>query len=99
MNIVALLIEMVSGLVGGNVASMPMKERDLGLLWNSVAGFVGGGAVGLLVQALIPSFGTAVRGGSYTILPILGEIASGLVGGAAVMLLVALVKYLITSRR
>jgi hypothetical protein len=98
MIVVAFLIEMFSGLVGGAIAGVLMKDKSLGLLWDSVAGFLGGAAGGALAL-LIPAFGTAVRGGSDAILAILAEVAAGLVGGAAVMLIAALVKYLAASRR
>jgi uncharacterized membrane protein YeaQ/YmgE (transglycosylase-associated protein family) len=98
MIIVGWIIEMVSGLVGGVAAGVAIKDKGLGLLWNSVAGFLGGGAVGFLAQKFIPSFGTAMRG-SNNFLPLPGELVTGLAGGAAVMLLAALVKYLVVSRK
>ena len=98
MIIVGLLIEMVSVLIGGVAAGVAIKDKGLGLLWNSVAGFLGGGAVGFLAQKLVPSFGTAMRG-SNNFIPLPGELVVGLVGGAVVMLIAALVKYLAASRR
>ncbi len=96
MIVVAFLIEMFSGLIGGAVAGVWMKEKSLGLLWDSVAGFLGGAGGGALAL-LIPAFGSAVRGGSDSILAILAEIAAGIVGGSVVMLIAALVKHLVTS--
>ncbi len=43
MDITSLLIEAVSGAVGGNVAGAAMKENSLGAVGNSIAGIVGGG--------------------------------------------------------
>lgn len=97
MIIVGLLIEMVSGLIGGVAAGVAIKDKGLGLLWNSVAGFLGGGAIGFLAHKLIPSFGTAMRG-SNNFIPLPGELLVGLAGGAAVMLIAALVRYLVVSR-
>ena len=42
MNIVSLIIEAISGAVGGNVAGAAMKENSLGTMGNSIAGIVGG---------------------------------------------------------
>ena len=98
MVVVAFLIEMFSGLVGGALAGVLAKGKSLGLLWDSVAGFLGGGAVGWLAQALVPSFGTAMRG-SDNFLPLPGELVVGLAGGAVVMLIAALVRYLVISRK
>ena len=42
MNIISLIIEAVSGAVGGNIAGAAMKENSLGTAGNSIAGIVGG---------------------------------------------------------
>jgi uncharacterized membrane protein YeaQ/YmgE (transglycosylase-associated protein family) len=92
MDIVALIIELVSGAVGGNAAGALMKDKSLGTLWNSVAGIVGGGVGGVLLQAVVPSLATAAAGGSLDIGSIIGQIASGGVGGGLLMVIVALIK-------
>jgi uncharacterized membrane protein YeaQ/YmgE (transglycosylase-associated protein family) len=51
MNLVSLIIEAVSGAVGGNLAGAAMKENSLGTLGNSIAGIVGGGLGGVLLQS------------------------------------------------
>jgi uncharacterized membrane protein YeaQ/YmgE (transglycosylase-associated protein family) len=89
MDIVALIIELVSGAVGGNVAGALMKDKNLGVLWNSVAGIVGGGLGGVLLQAVLPAL---AGGGTLDIGSILSQIASGGVGGAIIMIVVALIK-------
>ena len=40
------LIQLVSGALGGNVAGKAMKNLSLGTLWNSVVGILGGGIGG-----------------------------------------------------
>ena len=89
MDIVGLTIQLVSGAVGGNVAGALMKDKNLGVLWNSVAGIVGGGLGGVLLNAVIPAL---TSGGSLSLSAIVGDIAGGGVGGAIVMIVVALVK-------
>jgi uncharacterized membrane protein YeaQ/YmgE (transglycosylase-associated protein family) len=89
MDIVGLTIQLVSGAVGGNVAGALMKDKNLGVLWNSVAGIVGGGLGGVLLNAVIPALAS---GGSLSLSAIVGDIAGGGVGGAIVMIVVALVK-------
>ena len=37
-----LIIQLISGAVGGNVAGAAMKEKSLGTVGNSIAGIVGG---------------------------------------------------------
>jgi uncharacterized membrane protein YeaQ/YmgE (transglycosylase-associated protein family) len=53
MNLVALIIQLISGAVGGNVAGSVLKQYDLGALGNSVAGIVGGGIGGQLLTMLL----------------------------------------------
>lgn len=45
MNIISLIIEAISGAVGGNVAGAAMKENSLGTVGNSIAGILGGGSL------------------------------------------------------
>ncbi|MBN1439343.1 MAG: hypothetical protein JW929_08045 [Anaerolineales bacterium] len=89
MDIVGLIIALVSGAVGGNVAGALMKDKNLGLLWNSVAGIVGGGLGGWLLNLIVPGL---AGGGGLDIGSILGQIASGGVGGGIIMVVVALIK-------
>ena len=53
MNIISLIIEAISGAVGGNVAGAAMKENSLGTVGNSIAGILGGGAGGMILQAIM----------------------------------------------
>jgi hypothetical protein len=46
MNITALIIQLVSGAVGGNIAGAAMSKFNLGPIGNSIAGIVGGGVGG-----------------------------------------------------
>ena len=55
MDITSLIIEAVSGAVGGNVAGAAMKEKSLGAIGNSLAGLVGGGIGGTILQTLMGS--------------------------------------------
>src|SRR5882672_2901381 len=89
-NIISLIIEVISGAVGGNVAGAAMKENSLGTLGNSIAGIVGGGLGGTLLQAVM---GTAAAGsGSLDLTTILSNVAGGGVGGAILMAIVGIIK-------
>ena len=85
---VALLIQLISGAVGGNVAGSMMKNFSLGTLWNSVAGIVGGGLGGQLLGLL----GIATGDGGLTLGNIIGDVASGGVGGGVLLAIVGAVK-------
>ena len=76
-----LLISLVSGAVGGNLAGLAMKNKSLGILWNTVAGLLGGGLGGQLLGML------GLGGDSMG-----ANIAGSGVGGAVVLVIVALIK-------
>ena len=79
MDIVSLIISLVSGAVGGNVAGAAMKDKSLGPLLNSLAGILGGGAGAAVLNML----GMAVNEGGLDMQAVLSSVASGGVGGAA----------------
>jgi len=76
MNIIGLVIQLISGAVGGNVAGALMKNFSLGPLGNSIAGIVGGGIGGQILSALL-SGGTAAAGGAAAGGSVIGSIAGG----------------------
>ena len=90
MNIVALVIQLLSGAAGGNIAGKLIKKIDLGTLGNSIAGILGGGLGGQLLSML----GLAAGGeaGTLDLEGILGNVASGGVGGGVLMAIVGAVK-------
>ena len=48
--LVNLIIQLISGAVGGNVAGAALKDYSLGTLGNSIAGIVGGGVGGWILS-------------------------------------------------
>ena len=78
MNIISLIIQAISGAVGGNVAGAAMKESSLGTLGNSIAGIVGGGVGGTLLQMVMGT--AAAGGGGLDLQSILANVAGGGVG-------------------
>ena len=90
MNIISLIIEAISGAVGGNVAGAAMKENSLGTVGNSIAGLVGGGLGGTILQSIMGS--AATGGGSLDMTTILSNVAGGGVGGAILMAIVGIIK-------
>jgi uncharacterized membrane protein YeaQ/YmgE (transglycosylase-associated protein family) len=89
MDLVSLLISVISGAVGGNIAGAAMPDKSLGTLGNSIAGLVGGGLGGALLRALGV---LAQSGGSLDVGSIIGNVASGGVGGAILLVIVSLIK-------
>ncbi len=88
----SLIIQLLSGAVGGNLAGALMKNNSLGTLWNSVAGIAGGGIGGQLLGMIVPSLGAAAASGSMDLTSILGSVAGGGVGGGLVMAIVGMIK-------
>ncbi len=89
MNLIAIIIQLVSGAAGGNLAGKLLKKIDLGVIGNSIAGIIGGGLGGQLLGLL----GIDVSaGGGVDLSSILGSIASGGVGGGALMAIIGAIK-------
>lgn len=90
MSIINLIISLISGAVGGNVAGAAMKDKSLGTAGNSIAGILGGGLGGAILQALglFPQ-GT---GGELDLASIIGNVAGGGVGGSILLVIIALIK-------
>jgi len=87
-NLLPLIIQLICGAVGGNLAGSVMKKYNLGTLGNSIAGILGGGIGGQLLGLL----GVGAAGGGLDAAGIIGSIAGGGVGGAVLMLIVGLIK-------
>jgi uncharacterized membrane protein YeaQ/YmgE (transglycosylase-associated protein family) len=93
MNIAALLVQLVSGAVGGNLAGALLKKFNLGPIGNSIAGLVGG-ALGGQLLGMLTSGGAAaaVPASGMDLSSIVSSVAGGGVGGAVVLAIVGLVK-------
>jgi uncharacterized membrane protein YeaQ/YmgE (transglycosylase-associated protein family) len=57
--LVNLIIQIIAGAIGGNVAGSALKNYSLGTLGNSIAGVVGGGIGGQILQAMVPTLASA----------------------------------------
>lgn len=97
MDIVTLIIQLVAGAVGGNVAGAAVKQYSLGTVGNSIAGIVGGGIGGQILTAIIPALGAAAAGGSLDIGSIIGQIVGGGVGGGVLMVIVGIIKQMMAG--
>lgn len=82
------IIQLVSGAVGGNAAGALLKDKSLGTIGNSLAGILGGGLGGYLLNML----GVATGAGGMDIAGIIGSIAGGVVGGGVLMAIIGFIK-------
>jgi hypothetical protein len=92
MDIVSLIIQLVSGAAGGNIAGALLKKFSLGPLGNSIVWIIGGGLGGQLLAMLgAGDAGTAAAGG-MDVGSIVSSIAGGGIGGGVLMAIVGLIR-------
>jgi uncharacterized membrane protein YeaQ/YmgE (transglycosylase-associated protein family) len=95
MNMLPLIIQLISGAVGGNIAGAVLKNFNLGPIGNSIAGLIGGGIGGQLLGMLTSGGAAAAMssaGSGLDMSSILSSVGGGGVGGAIVMAIVGLIK-------
>ena len=93
MDYATLLVQLVSGALGGNVAGSLLKNLSLGTVGNSLAGLVGGGLGGQLLGGLLSGGAPAIAAsGGLDLTAILSQVVGGGVGGGAAMAAVGLIR-------
>lgn len=98
--IVGLIIQLISGAVGGNIAGSALKQYNLGAVGNTIAGIVGGGVGAQIIGALVGGGAEAAAGpGGLDIGSIIGQIASGGAGGGILMVVVGMIKQAMGSQK
>lgn len=89
--ILNIVIQLISGAVGGNAAGSFLKNLSLGTVGNSVAGIVGGIGLGQ-VLSMLGIAGADAAGPAFDIGNLITNIAGGAVGGGVVMTIVGYLK-------
>ena len=96
MDIVGLIIQLVEGAIGGNVAGKANGKFDLGGAGNSIVGAVGGLVLGQIVQRVTGGAVTADQAAAATqgmdIAGILSSLIGGGAGGAVLSAIVGAIK-------
>lgn len=92
----ALIIQLLSGAAGGNLAGAVLKNLNMGWLWNSISGILGGGLAGSVLGPMIGLGGAPAGGMDLT--AILGQVLQGGVGGGALMAIVGVLKGMAGSK-
>ena len=89
-----LIIQLIAGGVGGNIAGAALKQYDLGAIGNTLAGIVVGADRGADHRALVGGGAEAAGTGAagLDIGSIIGQIASAGVGGGILMVIIGLIK-------
>jgi hypothetical protein len=91
MDIISLIIQLVCGAVGGNLAGSLLKNFSLGTLGNSIVGILGGGIGG----SILSSLGVLGAIGDGGIGAIIGQVLAGGAGGGILMVIVGFIRQLI----
>ncbi|WP_080424851.1 hypothetical protein [Burkholderia ubonensis] len=91
MDLSNLIIDIIGGVIGGNVAGKLLEKYSLGPLGNSIAGILGGGIGGEVFRAFTEGM-VSPGGEPIDIASILGTAGSGGVGGAVLTIIVGLAK-------
>lgn len=94
---VSLIIQLLSGAVGGNLAGNLLKKYDLGTLGNSIVGILGGGLGGQLLGMLMGGGAAGASAGGLDLGSIIASVAGGGVGGGVLMTIVGMIKTAMTK--
>jgi hypothetical protein len=84
-----LIIQLVSGALGGNLAGGLFKELSLGTVLNSILGILGGGLCGQFLNAV--GFGDT-GGPSTDVWSVIANILGGGVGGGILMAMIGAIR-------
>ena len=91
MDRINLIVSLISGAVGGNMAREGLKDQGLGTTGNCLAGILGGG----IGYAILRSLGAATGSGSSDVLDaasLIGIIVSCSIGGALATVVIGIIK-------
>ena len=91
MNLTALIIQLIAGALGGNAAGAASKDLSLGPLGNSIAGALGGGVGGQILNTILGIGGTAAASG-LDIGSVVSAFLTGGVSGGVTALIVGFLK-------
>jgi hypothetical protein len=96
--LINLVIQLISGVVGGNAIGAALKDYNIGSLGNTIAGALGGVGGGQLLLAAMPAIAGATNG-SLDVGAIISQIVGGGAGGAILTVLAGLLKNMVTSEQ
>ncbi len=84
----ALIIQLLSGALGGNLAASILPKFSLGTLGNSLLGILGGGIGGQLLGMM----GVSTPEGGVDLMSIISSILSGGVGGGVLLSIIGIIR-------
>ena len=87
-----ILINLITGALGGVGAGKASPTFDLGMIGNIVSGLVGGGVLGQIVTALLPSIMAAAQSGDLSVGGVVSQAIAGGAGGAILTAIIGAIK-------
>ena len=87
-----ILINLITGALGGVGAGKASPTFDLGTIGNIISGLVGGGVLGQIVTLALPSVVAAAQSGNLSIGGIVSQVIAGGAGGAILTAIIGAIK-------
>ena len=92
MNMEQILINLITGALGGVGAGKASPTFDLGTFGNIISGLVGGGVLGQIVTLALPSVVAAAETGHLSVGGIISQVIAGGAGGAILTAIIGALK-------
>ena len=87
-----MLINLITGALGGLGAGKASPNFDLGTIGNIISGLVGGGELGQIVTLALPSVVAAAATGHLSVGGIISQVIAGGAGGAILTAIIGAIK-------
>jgi len=87
-----ILINLVTGALGGVAVGKSSPTFDLGMIGNIISGLIGGGVLGQIVTLLLPAITAAAQSGDLSVGGIISQAIAGGAGGAILTAIVGAIK-------
>ena len=87
-----ILINLITGALGGLGAGKASPNFDLGTIGNIISGLVGGGLLGQIVTLLLPSIVAAAGSGNLSVGGVVSQAIAGGAGGAILTAIIGAIK-------
>src|SRR5262249_18840912 len=91
-NMEQILINLVTGALGGVAVGKSSPTFDLGMIGNVISGLIGGGVLGQIVTLLLPAITAAAQSGNLSVEGIISQVIAGGAGGAILTAIVGAIK-------
>jgi uncharacterized membrane protein YeaQ/YmgE (transglycosylase-associated protein family) len=87
-----LIVAIIAGAIGGNIAARILPKFSFGTLGNSVAGIIGGGIGAQILTLLGGANLIAAAGSGLNLASIIASLITGIVGGAVLLAIFGLIR-------